>query len=224
MLDFFQERLSRIGLCLGILFAGSAALIGGLKFYEHMSYVATTAKVVSVSVKCEMSYKTGRRSTNERIAECGEVESIKRRYPEVDWSVDHVTFVAVEYAVDSGLRMTTTVRLGKLERAEATVGETIQILRSRETPDLITGPVSLHFLKYWIPMFLLGVGLLGTWWVVRRWRARTQLAGLASLQHELNTLESQATKPSNLPLAQSARSAAREGSFGRRPSPLGSSR
>src|ERR1700710_2829621 len=122
-MNFVYKILGRFAFYLGVIFTGTSLLVGGMKFYEHSTYRATQALVLGTTIKCEMSYKTGR-SRTEHVVECNDVNTVKARYPDVDWRVAPVTFVQIGYRLEDGRAMTATVRLGKLELESVTVGET----------------------------------------------------------------------------------------------------
>jgi hypothetical protein len=159
MLDFILRAMQSIGLYMGLLFLGSSLIIGGLKIYEHSTYVPTEATVVAVSTKCEMTFRTGRWSRTERTVDCAEVAGVKARTPEVDWTVNRVTFVEIAFQAESGETVRKTERLGKLERTSAAPGDKIPILRSRDRNNLVTGPVNASFLRIVGTAFIIGAVL-----------------------------------------------------------------
>jgi hypothetical protein len=220
MLDFVQRFLGNFCLHLGLLLLGVALVVGGMKSYEHLTYVPTQATVVGLSVKCEMSYKVGRTTFNEGLIECDQVAQFKSRSPDTDWIVNRVTFVTVEYVIDGGLRVTATARSGKLELTNPRTGETVPILRSAENPTLITGPVTPLFMGGLGLSALAGIVLLGMWWIVRRWRARTQEAALRTLTpHYAPSIapEDPVQRPSRVQLTPATQMAASAGQVGQRP-------
>src|SRR5215475_13782388 len=105
-------------------------MIGGMKFYEQSTYLPTQAIVIANLIKCDMSYRTGR-STSHTVVECADVDLVKARNPEIDWTVAHIPYVAVSYRTAAGQQTMSVERLSKLERTSATVGEEIPILQSR---------------------------------------------------------------------------------------------
>jgi hypothetical protein len=170
MLDFVLRVIQSFGFWVGLLFVGGALVIGCTKISEHSSYIPVEATVVAVSTKCNMSYRTGRRSRHERTVDCGDVAGVKARTPEVDWTVDRVTFVDLAFQAETGQTVTKSVRLGTLERTTAAPGEKVPILRSRDTNNLITSPTSASFLRNWGMMFIIGAALLGMSLWIRRLR------------------------------------------------------
>ena len=154
MVDFILRFIQRSGLAIGIILGGGSFLVGGMKTYEHLTYLPTQAKVTGLFTKCEMSYRTGRYSTTEAMVECSKVDAVKARYPEVNWKVTEVQFVEVAYATPSGKPMVTSARMGKLELANARIGEVIPILQSPSDPKTITGPANRGMIGMLIIVFL----------------------------------------------------------------------
>src|SRR5262245_35635321 len=145
MLDFILRTFQRIGLYVGLLFIGSSLVVGGMKFYQHSIYARTPGTVLALMIKCDMSYRTGRHSTNHSVVECSEVNNVKARYPEVSWTVDHVQYVDVAYVSPDGRPMHAVVPLSRLEQKSANVGGQIPLLVSRDDPAFITGPANARF-------------------------------------------------------------------------------
>lgn len=170
--DAMLRLVRRISLYGALLFAGSALIVGGLKFYEHQTFIPTQARVVGTSTKCEMSYRLGGRQTVESIIECVDVARFKARYSDDDWKVREIPFVDLVYSVD-GRIVRATARLGKLELTRASVGETITVLRSPSNPTNITGPISRIFVAYLIIAAAIGVLMFGVYRWTQIWGSRT---------------------------------------------------
>jgi hypothetical protein len=217
MLDFILRAMQSIGLYMGLLFLGSSLIIGGLKIYEHSTYVPTEATVVAVSTKCEMTFRTGRWSRTERTVDCAEVAGVKARTPEVDWTVNRVTFVEIAFQAESGETVRKTERLGKLERTSAAPGDKIPILRSRDRNNLVTGPVNASFLRIVGTAFIIGAVLLGMSLWIRRLRHPPPAAAMPEHDYAAAARELEAITP---PMAnrnpRPSFEAAAGGHFGRR--------
>lgn len=219
MLDFILRTMQSIGFYVGLLFAGGALLIGGFKIYEQSTYVPVVATVAAVSVKCNMSYRTGRRSRTERTVDCAEVAGVKARTPEVNWSVNRVTFVEIAFQAETGQTVHKTLRLGTLERTAAAPGDKIPILRSRDTNNLVTAPASGSFLRNWGIMFIIGAVLFGMALWIRRLRNPRPAAAMPERDYAAAARELAAVAPPPAVVNRNARlsfEAASGGHFGRR--------
>src|SRR5215468_9769478 len=176
MLDFVLFFLHRIGLWMGLLLAGSSLFFGGLKTYEHVTYLPAQARVVGLATKCEMSYRLGGRSISNGVVPCSDVARVKASSPDTDWKVEQVVFVDLIYAVDGGV-VRTTARQGKLERSNVMIGETIPVLRSPKDPRVVTGPVNPGLALMMSVVFAIGLILLAmSWWAKRRREAGAHVA------------------------------------------------
>ncbi|HEX2126090.1 MAG TPA: hypothetical protein VHF45_05965 [Thermoleophilaceae bacterium] len=169
-LKTLENGMLSLGLFLSVIMA--FFVVG--RTYEVTTYPETTAQVVGVEHKCEMSYKTGRRSTTERIVDCRDVASVKARIPEVDWRVADVTFATLLFTTATGDTVRTSVRVGTIERTNVTAGERIAILYSPEKPTNIRVPFQLSELTRALPFGVAGLALLFLWHWLRRWRLGRQ--------------------------------------------------
>src|SRR5262245_42892471 len=79
--DIVLWMVQRFGLRVGLLFVCSSLLIGGLKFYEHVSYIPTPATVAGTVTRCEMSNRLAGRSITETIIDCSAVDRFKAQHP-----------------------------------------------------------------------------------------------------------------------------------------------
>ena len=160
MFNFILRVIQRAGLWIGLLFIISAFMIGGMKTYEHLTYLPTQATVLGLSTKCDMSYSRGRYSKFETTVECSDVESTKASYPnDINWKVRQVVFVHVGYATPSGQPMQTEVRLGKLGQSGAKIGQQVHVLQSPTDPKVITGPANAAMMAMVVMFFCVGAGL-----------------------------------------------------------------
>src|SRR5262245_33883553 len=105
MTDVILRIAQRVGLSVGLLFIGASVLVGGMKFYQQSTYIKTDATVLALTIKCDMSYRTGKSTSSHTVVECSDVNKVKARYPEVNWTVDRVQYVDVVYATPEGRQM-----------------------------------------------------------------------------------------------------------------------
>jgi hypothetical protein len=109
------------------------------------------------------------------------------RTPDVDWTVNRVIFVDLAYRAESGQSMTATARLGKLGRTKVAPGEKIQILRSPDSPDLVTGPADAARVAIWGMIFAVGAAMLGaSVWIKRLRNPRTIMGATPALAGGFN--------------------------------------
>ena len=155
---------------LGLLMVGATVLILGLRTHEVTTYLDAVAEVVAVETKCEMSYKTGRRSRTERIVDCRDVASVKARTPEVDWRVVKVTFATLHFKSATGDTVRTSVRTSKIGRNSVMSGERIGVLYSPTTPTDVSAPFELSELALLLPFGGFGLLVLFLWNRLRRSR------------------------------------------------------
>jgi hypothetical protein len=187
MVDFILRLLQRVGFWLGVLVMGAVLVVGGRKIFEHLTYVPAQATVVALSAKCDMSYRTGRWSRTEQTVDCAQVPVVKARTPDVDWTVNRVIFVDLAYRAESGQSMTATARLGKLGRTKVAPGEKIQILRSPDRPDLVTGPADATLVAIWGMIFAIGAAMLGvSLWIKRLRNPRPIMGATPALARGFN--------------------------------------